>query len=350
MPKIAISMGDPAGIGPEIALKAALDPRIRALCRPLLVGDPMALAVHAKASGLTPKIKTYSSAAAVEWAGDHVPVLALDLFAGAPLHLGTIEAVNGRAATRSAQAAIDAALAGEVDAVVAAPQTESAIKAAGIEFDGYPSFVARCTGTPIDDAFLMICFDDKRIAHVTLHVSLARAIALVTKARVERALGAVDAALKRMGVARPRIAVSGLNPHAGEGGLFGREEIEIIVPAIAAAKASGIAAEGPFAADLMFHYAGYDAFLVMIHDQGHIVAKLLGRNRAAGMTIGTPVLFSSVAHGSALDIAGRNKASPAAIIEAVERLVGAAAAKPLESALKPGPEPRPLLKSANRPI
>src|SRR5665213_3532712 len=97
MPKIAISMGDPAGIGPEIALKAALDPRIRALCRPLLVGDPLALDVHAKASGLTPKIKTYSSVAAVEWDGDHVPLLALDLFAGAPLHLGTIEAVNGRA-------------------------------------------------------------------------------------------------------------------------------------------------------------------------------------------------------------------------------------------------------------
>ncbi len=327
MRKLAISMGDPAGIGPEIALKAALDPRVNALCQPLLVGDPGVLAVHAKACGLSPRIRSFAKASEVDWAGDGVKLLALDLKLETPLALGTIAAAHGRAAVDSARAAIQAAMAGRVDAVVAAPQTESAIKAAGIEFDGYPSFVARVTGTPVDDAFLMICFDDKRIAHVTLHVSLAQAIRLVTKERVGRALAAVDGALKRMGVARPRICVSGLNPHAGEGGLFGREEIEIVIPAIEAAKAAGINAEGPFPADLMFHRKDCDAFLVMIHDQGHIVAKLLGRNRAAGMTIGTPVAFSSVAHGSALDIAGKNQASPAAIIEAVERLVGTPAAK-----------------------
>jgi 4-hydroxythreonine-4-phosphate dehydrogenase len=327
MKRIAISLGDPAGIGPEIALKAALDPRVVRQCRPLLVGDPKVLATHAKAAGLSPRVKTFASAAAVNWSGDAVKLLALDLLGGATLELGAIKPLHGRAALASARAAIDAAVAGTVDAVIAAPQTESAIKAAGVEFDGYPTFVARCTGTPIDNAFLMICFDDKRIAHVTLHVSLAHAISLVTRERVGRALGAVNGALKQMGVARPRIAVSGLNPHAGESGLFGREEIEIVAPAIAAAQAAGIAAEGPFPADLMFHRAGYDAFLVMIHDQGHIVAKLLGRNRAAGLTIGTPVLFSSVAHGSALDIAGQGKASHAAIVEAVERLVGTAQAK-----------------------
>ncbi|MGH7007068.1 MAG: PdxA family dehydrogenase [Stellaceae bacterium] len=327
MKRIAISMGDPAGIGPEIALKAALDPRVTRQCRPLLVGDPRVLAMHAEAAGLSPRVKTFANAAAVDWSGDEVRLLALDLLHEGTIALGTISAMHGRASLASAKAAIDAVLAGAVDAVIAAPQTEGAIKAAGVEFDGYPSFVARCTGTPVDDAFLMICFDDKRIAHVTLHVSLARAIALVTKDRVGRALAAVDRALRQMGIARPKIAVSGLNPHAGEGGLFGQEEIDIIVPAIAAAKASGVGAEGPFPADLMFHRAGYDAFLVMIHDQGHIVAKLLGRNRAAGLTIGTPVLFSSVAHGSALDIAGQGKASHAAIVEAVERLVGTSQAK-----------------------
>ncbi|HVA35496.1 MAG TPA: 4-hydroxythreonine-4-phosphate dehydrogenase PdxA [Stellaceae bacterium] len=327
MKRIAISMGDPAGIGPEIALKAALDPRVTRQCRPLLVGDPRVLEIHAEAAGLDPKLKFFASAASVDWSGDEVKVLALDLLRDGTLELGTIKAAHGQAALASAKAAIDAAMSGAVDAVIAAPQTESAIKAAGVEFDGYPTFVARCTGTPVDDAFLMICFDDKRIAHVTLHVSLARAIALVTKERVGRALAAVDSSLKQMGIARPKIAVSGLNPHAGEGGLFGREEIDIIIPAIAATQAAGIAAEGPFAADLMFHRTGYDAFLVMIHDQGHIVAKLLSRNRAAGLTIGTPVLFSSVAHGSALDIAGQGKASHAAIVEAVERLVGAAQAK-----------------------
>jgi len=325
--RLAISMGDPAGIGPEIALKAALDPRVNALCRPLLVGDPKVLTVHAKACGLSPRIRTYAKAADVDWAGEGVRLLALDLKLEQPLALGQITAGHGQAAVDCASAAIAAAMAGEVDSVVAAPQTESAIKAAGIEFDGYPSFVARCTGTPIDDAFLMICFDDKRIVHTTLHVGLARALALVTRERVGRVIEAANTALQRMGITRPRLAVSGLNPHAGEGGMFGDEEIKIIAPAMAQAKAAGIDVEGPFPADLMFHRPGYDAFIVMYHDQGHIVAKLLGRNRAAGMTIGTPVLFSSVAHGSALDIAGKNQASPAAIIEAVERLTGSAKAK-----------------------
>jgi 4-hydroxythreonine-4-phosphate dehydrogenase len=133
-------------------------------------------------------------------------------------------------------------------------------------------------------------------------------------------------ALKRMGTAAPRLAVSGLNPHAGEAGLFGDEEIRIIGPAIAAARQAGIRAEGPFGADTMFHRAGYDAFIVMYHDQGHITSKLLAPNRVAGLAIGAPVLFSSVAHGSALDIAGRNQASPEAMVEAVLRLVGAKAA------------------------
>jgi 4-hydroxythreonine-4-phosphate dehydrogenase len=327
MHKLAISMGDPAGIGPEIALKAALDPRVNALCKPLLVGDAGVLAIHAQACGLKPKVREYTDAAKVDWAGDGVNLLALDLKLERPLALGKITAAHGQAAVDCARAAIQAALAGHVDAVVAAPQTESAIKEAGIEFDGYPSFVARCTGTPIDDAFLMICFDDKRIVHTTLHVGLARALELVTRERVGRVIDAANAALKRMGIVRPHIAVSGLNPHAGEGGMFGDEEITVISPAISSAQAAGVDVEGPFAADLMFHRRGYDAFIVMYHDQGHIVAKLLGKNRAAGMTIGTPVLFSSVAHGSALDIAGKNQASPAAIIEAVERLVGPVAAK-----------------------
>ncbi|MGH6976516.1 MAG: 4-hydroxythreonine-4-phosphate dehydrogenase PdxA, partial [Stellaceae bacterium] len=171
MKRIAISMGDPAGIGPEIALKAALDPRVTRQCRPLLVGDPQVLAIHAKAAGLAPRVKSFAGAASVDWSGDEIKLLALDLLHGGTIALGTVSAMHGRASLASAKAAIDAVLAGAVDAVIAAPQTEGAIKAAGVAFDGYPSFVARCTETPIDDAFLMICFDDKRIAHVTLHVS-----------------------------------------------------------------------------------------------------------------------------------------------------------------------------------
>jgi 4-hydroxythreonine-4-phosphate dehydrogenase len=237
-----------------------------------------------------------------------------------------VDAAHGRAAIDAARAAIDAAREGHVDAVIAAPQTELAIKQAGIEFDGYPSFVARCTGVAPEDAFLMLCFDEMRIVHATLHVSLRRALELLTRERVARAIGAAHATLVRLGIAAPRIAVSGLNPHAGEHGMFGDEEQLVIGPAIDEAREAGFAVEGPFGADTMFNRKGYDAYLVMLHDQGHIVAKALANNRTAGLTIGTPVLFSSVAHGSGLDIAGKNQASAEAMVEAVRRLAGAARA------------------------
>jgi len=317
LPRIAIALGDPAGIGPEIALKAALDERVRRICRPVLVGDPRVLATHAELCGIKAEIAAFRSPADVRWEGDRVALVAV---AAEPPVLGSVRAAHGRAAIDAARVAIAAALAREVEAVVAAPQTERAIKAAGIAFDGYPSFVARCTGVAPEDAFLMLCFDDTRIVHATLHVSLRTAISLVTHARVAKVIHAAHATLRHLGLAAPRLAVAGLNPHAGEDGLFGDEEIAVIAPAIAAAKQAGIAAEGPFGADTMFQRAGYDAFIVMYHDQGHIAAKLRATNRTAGLTIGTPVLFSSVAHGSALDLAGQNRASPEAMVEAVRRL------------------------------
>jgi 4-hydroxythreonine-4-phosphate dehydrogenase len=321
--RVAISVGDPAGIGPEIALKAARDPRVAAVCRPLLVGDRVAVAEQARRCGIDDEIAPFVGAAAVDWSAPGILLLAIDGLAGTPLEIGVIRPAHGRAAVEAGKAAIAAALAGHVDAVVAAPQTELAIKQAGIEFDGYPSFVARCTGTAPEDVFLMHCFDDKKIVHATLHVGLARALALITQERVRNVIAATDATLRRLGVARPHIGVSGVNPHAGESGLFGDEEIRIVAPAIAAARAAGIDADGPFGADTMFHREGYDAFVVMYHDQGHIASKLLARNRVAGLAIGAPVLFSSVAHGSGLDIAGTGRASAEAMVEAVLRLVGA---------------------------
>lgn len=322
LPRVALALGDPAGIGPEIALKAALDPRVRSIARPVLVGDPRAIEAHAKACGIHVALEHFTEAASVRWRDGRVPIIARDHFATEALELGALKAMHGRAALDAAATAIDAAMAGHVEAVVAAPQTETAIHAAGIAFDGYPSFVARCTGTPAEDAFLMLCFDATRIVHTTLHVSLRRAIDLITPERVERVIRATHETLRRIGVGTPRIGVSGLNPHAGEEGLFGDEEIRVIAPAIAASRARGIAAAGPFGADTMFLRRDYDAFVVMVHDQGHIAAKLTATNRTAGLTIGTPILFSSVAHGSALDIAGSNRANPAAVVEAIDRLVG----------------------------
>ncbi len=245
LPRIAIATGDPAGIGPEIALKAALDRRVTALCRPLLVGDPAAVELHAKASGLTPRFNVVAKAGDADWSNGAVNLLDASEGTNTPVTFGKVDAAYGRASLAAARRAIKAALAGEVDAVVAAPQTERSIAAAGIAFDGYPSFVARETGTPVNDVYLMICFDDVRIVHATLHVSVREAVALITPERVERVIRVTDAALKKLGIARPKIFVGGLNPHAGEEGMFGSEEIEIIIPAIARAAQSGIDVVGP---------------------------------------------------------------------------------------------------------
>lgn len=324
LPRVAISTGDPAGIGPEIGLKCALDPAVNAICRPVIVGDPTVIELQARAAGLPRQFRVIAEMREAQWPGApnvlSAPMPGVEHFA-----FGSSGANYGLGALASARRALKAALAGEVEAVVAAPQNETSIAAAGIAFDGYPSFVARETGTDVHDVFLMLCFGERRIVHTTLHVGVAQAVSLITRERVGRAIRATDTALRRIGIGAPRIVVSGLNPHAGEGGLFGREEIEIISPAIADAKAEGIDVEGPYGADTMFPKP-CDAFVVMLHDQGHIPAKLLAPNQAAGLAIGVPVLFSSVAHGSAYDIAGKGVASPAAMIEAIRRLVGAPAA------------------------
>jgi 4-hydroxy-L-threonine phosphate dehydrogenase PdxA len=300
--RIAMPVGDPTGIGPEIALKAALDPKVRTACEPILVCDPDLLNRHAKACGLD---------------ASQVDVLPCPQPETASLGFGITTAIAGRASIAFCAAAVKAAMDGTVDAVVAAPQNETSIAQAGIKFDGHPSFVARQTGSDENGVYMMLCFGETRIAHCTLHRSVREAIALVTKDNVARTIRATDAALKRLGISKAKIAVSGLNPHAGEGGLFGREEIEIIKPAMDQAAAEGIAVEGPFGADTMFHIPGYDAFAVMLHDQGHIATKLMAPHAAAALTIGTPILFASVAHGTGHDIAGRGIADPAAMIEAV---------------------------------
>jgi 4-hydroxythreonine-4-phosphate dehydrogenase len=317
---IAIATGDAAGIGPEISLKAALDPAVRAGCNPVVVSDPELLTRHARACGIVVEFQAITRVADAGWSDGRVHVLACPQPEAASVDFGVNSAAAGRASLAFAGGAIKVALAGEVDAVVAAPQNETAIALAGIPFDGHPSFVAQQTGSDPDDVYLMLCAGDLRIVHATLHQSVRQALTMITRERVGRVIAATERALRQLGIAAPRIAVSGLNPHAGEGGLFGREEIDIIEPAIQAAAVTGIAVAGPFGADTMFQRGDVDAFVVMLHDQGHIPAKLLRPNGAAAMTIGTPVLFASVAHGSAHDIAGKGIASPAAMIDAIMRL------------------------------
>jgi 4-hydroxythreonine-4-phosphate dehydrogenase len=318
--KIALASGDPAGIGPEICLKAALDPAVRAACDPVVVCDPEILARHAQACGIAADLKVVERLAGANWSGAHVNVLACPQPEAAALGFGVTAPAMGRASIAFCTDAVDAAKAHDVDAVVAAPQNETSIAQAGIRYDGHPSFVARQTGADENGVYMMLCFGDTRIAHCTLHRSVREAIALITRDNVARTIRATDEALKRIGIAAPKIAVSGLNPHAGEGGLFGREEIEIVKPAMEVVAAEGISVAGPFGADIMFAMPGFDAFVVMLHDQGHIATKLLARNAAAALTIGTPILFASVAHGTGHDIAGKGIADPAAMIEAVLRM------------------------------
>jgi 4-hydroxythreonine-4-phosphate dehydrogenase len=307
-PRIAIAIGDPAGIGPEIAIRAALNRGVNEFCDPVIVGDREVLARYAHTLRKSPPENI-------------VDVGAINVNFLTP---GESDAACGRAILEYAVKAIDMATAGEVDAVVACPQTQSSIQAAGIEFDGYPSYVARRTGTDPDDVFMMLVSDRLRIAHVTLHLGIREALDLIDRQRILRTLNAAKTALERIGIENPKIAVSGINPHAGEGGLFGSEEAEIVAPALEDARAAGLDVHGPFGADTMYLDESYDAYVVMYHDQGHIPAKLLGFTGTAAFAIGTPVLFSSVAHGSALDIAGRGKADASALIWTLKQISGAA--------------------------
>lgn len=294
--KIAVAIGDPNGIGPEIAVKAAA----RVPFETVLVGDAFVL-------------KHYS-------ASRFHDVKALPQKSFKP---GTLDPHAGAATIAYAKEAVRMAQAGEVDAVVGCPHSETAINRAGIRFSGYPGLVAELTGTPGERVFLMLVAAGLRIAHVTLHESVASALARMSVERVVQAGLAAAAATRRLGVADPKLGVFGINPHAGEDGLFGDEDERVTKPAVAELRRQGIKAEGPQGADLMLSQRRHSVYLAMFHDQGHIPMKLLSPLRASALTIGTPVVFSSVGHGCAYDIAGKGVADPAALIETLSLLAGA---------------------------
>ena len=321
LPIVALSSGDPAGIGPEICIKAALSHEVNSICRPLVFGDLSVMDLHRKACRINVSFNSYRSIEEIDWAKPGVNLLELDSNIDDGFVIGEVNAINGEVAINCTTEAIKAALANQVSAVVAAPHTEKAIHLAGIDFDGYPSFLARQTGMNPNDVYLMLCFEQYRIAHVTLHASVRQSLELITTARVKRTISTVHQTLIQIGIPRPKILVGGLNPHASENGLFGSEETEVIIPAITQKRGEGVDVSGPIGSDLLIHQKGYDAFIVMLHDQGHILAKLLAKHRSAALSIGSPIIFSSVGHGSALDIAGQGKAEPEAITEAINFLM-----------------------------
>lgn len=305
--RIAIPIGDPNGIGPEIALKTVAAYSGREDVALTLFGPERVLQRTADALGLAGVL----AAATVE---PTAPVLQ-DGFKP-----GEVNAYAGAAAIDAATRAIEAARRGRFDAVVAAPHHETAIAKAGIAFSGYPSLVARVCGQPEDSVFLLLIGGGLRIVHATLHESVQHALGRLSPELVADAARAGARALTQLGIQTPRIALMGINPHAGEGGLFGKEDVVITEPAAAQLRAQGFDVTGPAGGDMLLASRSHDLYVAIFHDQGHIPVKVLSPQRASAVSIGADVLLSSVGHGSAMDIAGKGVASARAMIETVAML------------------------------
>jgi len=334
MQPIAITQGDPAGIGPEIVVKAFRD-ATDALRHCFVVGD--LATVRRAADAITrpgvPGVPVAQIGSPGE-AGDApprcIPVLQLPGIPG-PQPWGEISAAAGRAAADSVVWAARAALRGEVAALVTAPLHKEALSAAGVDFPGHTELLqaeaAAHQGVPLArmPVRMMLANDELRTVLVSIHVSLLDAIAAVTQDNVLQTLQITHAALQRSLGRVPRMGVAGLNPHAGEGGLFGREELEVIAPAIAAARAQGLDVHGPFAPDTVFMRARstpqrageFDVVIAMYHDQGLIPVKYLGVEKGVNVTLGLPLVRTSPDHGTAFDIAGQGIADASSLIEAV---------------------------------
>ncbi|MCI2807887.1 4-hydroxythreonine-4-phosphate dehydrogenase PdxA [Eoetvoesia caeni] len=312
--RIAVAIGDPNGIGPEIAVKAAARFAGTDL-RPVLVGDAYIIEHYARrhATGLPLAPLGREKPAGLVY----VDVNALD---ETDFHPGQLLPATGRATVAYASRAVRLSLDGQVDAVVGCPHSETAINAAGIEFSGYPGLIAQLTNTPRDEVFLMLVAAGLHIAHVTLHESVRDALQRLTPELVVNAALAAVKAEQRLGNERPALAVFGINPHAGEDGLFGDDDARITEPAVAQLRKLGLNVDGPTGADLLLGQRKHDVYLAMFHDQGHIPIKLLSPLRSSALTIGTPILFSSVGHGCAADIAGQGVADPISVIETLALL------------------------------
>ncbi len=310
-------MGDPAGIGPEIILKALAHSEVREICRPIVFGDLTWMRREAEALGSDLRV-----VAAREMEDEVGPDTVLvrqatdaDL---SGVHPGELSGEAGRAAAQCVIAAAEAAMRGEVDALVTAPLNKEAIALGGYPYPGHTELLAEVTRTPRYG--MLLVSRGLRVVHVSTHVSLREAIDRVRSARVLECIRMGDRACRALGLAAPRIAVAGLNPHAGEHGLFGVEEIEEIAPAIATAQAEGLGASGPHPPDTVFARAvagEFDLVVAMYHDQGHIPVKLHGFDSGVNVTIGLPIVRVSVDHGTAFDIAGRGLAREQSLLEAL---------------------------------
>jgi 4-hydroxythreonine-4-phosphate dehydrogenase len=317
-PVVAITMGDPAGIGPEVVIKALSEPSVYQVCRPLVVGD---LEVLRRARDLVGSSLALAAVAGRQEARSNaqgVDVLDLHNVDWALVQPGAVGREAGRAAVEYVIKASQLALAGEVQAIATGPLNKEAIRLGGYHFIGHTEILAELTGT--ERCTTMLASGALRVVHVTRHLPLRQVAEHITSESVLETIEITAAGLRAWGMEHPRLGVAALNPHGGDGGLIGDEESTAIVPAVLAAQAKGIDARGPFPADSIFVRAvrgEFDTVVAMYHDQGHIPIKLYGFEESVTVTLGLPVIRTSVDHGTAFDIAWKGVADPRSMIEAI---------------------------------
>ncbi|SFE88112.1 4-hydroxythreonine-4-phosphate dehydrogenase [Bacillus sp. OV194] len=318
-PIIAIPMGDPAGIGPEISVKALAKKEIYDLCRPVLIGTASVVEQAMTFAGVSLELNPINDPAEGKYEFGTIDIVNLENIDISQLKIGKVQAMCGQAAFDYIEKSIAFANNGQVDAIATTPINKESLKAAEVPYIGHTEMLAGLTG--VDDPLTMFEVRSLRIFFLTRHLSLKDAIGQITADRVHDYLVRCDEALKRLGIESRKMAVAGLNPHSGEHGLFGSEELDEIGPGIERAKQQGINVFGPVPADSVFHQAlhgKYDAVLSLYHDQGHIAAKMTDFERTISITNGLPFLRTSVDHGTAFDIAGQGIAGSVSMEEAIK--------------------------------
>jgi 4-phospho-D-threonate 3-dehydrogenase / 4-phospho-D-erythronate 3-dehydrogenase len=319
-PTIAITMGDASGIGPEVIMKALARSDVQAICRPLVVGDAERLRLAGSVVNSPLTVNSLERPDQAHYAPGEVECIDLKLIPH-DHPFGRVSPVSGEGAFRYIERAVRLVEAGQADAICTAPLSKEALHAAGHKYPGHTELLAELTGTP--EVSMMLVSPKLRVIHVTTHIGLIDAIARIEPGLVERVIERAHTTLVTAGIASPRIGVCGINPHAGENGLFGYgEEEQKIAPAVAACRAKGWRVEGPLPADTLFFLAArgdYDMVVAMYHDQGHGPIKVLGLESGVNITVGLPVIRTSVDHGTAFDIAGKGIADEGSLVEALRQ-------------------------------
>jgi 4-hydroxythreonine-4-phosphate dehydrogenase len=318
-PIVGVTMGDPAGVGPEIVCKMFAEKTIYDFCKPLVVGDSACLSEGMKVGKVTVQLNSIKKVSESKFVPGTIDVIDLHNVDMKNLKMGEPQAMAGKACVEYIKRAVELALAGEIDAIVTGPINKKAMNMGGYKYSGHTELLADLTKTK--DFAMLLVTGPLKVIHVSTHVSLVEAIRRVQKERIMTVIKLADQALREMGIPHPRIAVAGLNPHAGEDGMFGNEEIDTIAPAIEAVKKTGIDVSGPIAPDTIFMRAKkgeFDVVVAMYHDQGHVAIKMLGFELGVNVSIGLPIIRTSVDHGTAYRRAGRKLGTgdPSSLIEA----------------------------------